>query len=166
MKNFFKTFLIIILAAAAFVLGFLVSKADMSKWKPSPLVEAIPYGEVIEMTSFAEAEFYDSKNEFMGAEIQVNIKYPARLEPASKLPAEYKEGMKKLYSSCVLHVKEIPSKEVLEKMKQALSESRHLKLVEGEGVRVSYVEDKIEGRKAKRIVKIELKPENYYFVKY
>lgn len=166
LKRFFRTIIIIIFAAALFLLGLYFNKLDLNRWKPRPLIEQIPFEDVIEVTGFEEAEFYDSKNEFIGAEIQMNVKFQARIEPVSKLPREYKEGQKKTYSHIDLYVKKIPSKEVLEKMKEALAESMYLKLIESEDVQVTYVTLKIDGKRVKRIEKIELKPDSYYFVKF
>jgi len=166
LKNFFKAIFFIIFAVALFLLGLYFNKLDLSRWKPSPLVEQIPFGDVIEVTGSEEVEFYDSKNEFIGAEIQMNVKFQARIEPASKLPKDYKEGLKKVNSHVDLYVKKIPSKEVLERMKEALAESKYLRLIESEDVQATYVSMKIDGRRVKRIEKIELKPESYYFVKF
>jgi hypothetical protein len=166
LKRFFKTIFIIIFAAALIVLGFFINKFDLDKLKPIKLVEQIPFGQVVEVTGYEDAEFYDSKNEFIGAEIRIRVEFESRIEPAAKLPVEYKQGVRKAYSDIDIYVKDIESKEQLEKMKQALEEIKYLKLIEGEGVQADYVEKKIDGKKIKSLAKLYLKPDNYYFVKY
>lgn len=166
MKKMFKVIFIIIFAAALVVLGFFVSKFNLDKWRPAKLVEQIPFGEVIEVTGYEDAEFYDSKNEFIGAEMKIRVEFVSKIEPAAKLPAEYKEGIRKAYSKIDIVVKDIPSKENLEKMKLALDEIKYLKLIETEDITAEYVERKIDGKKVKSLAKIFARPENYYFVKY
>lgn len=166
MKRFFKTIFIIIFAVALIVVGFFLNKFDLDKLRPAKLVEQIPYGQVIEVSAYEDAEFYDSKNEFIGAEIRIRVEFESKIEPAAKLPTEYRQGMRKAYSEIDLYVKDIESKEQLEKMKQALEEIRYIKLIESEGIQADYVEKKIDGKKIKSLEKIYLKPDNYYFVKY
>lgn len=166
MEKLFKVIFIIIFAAALIVLGFFVSKFDLDKWRPAKLVEQIPFGEVIEVTGYEDAEFYDSKNEFIGAEMKIRVEFVSKIEPAAKLPAEYREGIRKAYSKIDIVVKDIPSKENLEKMKLALDEIKYLKLIETEDITAEYVERKIDGKKVKSLAKIFARPENYYFVKY
>lgn len=165
-KKIFKTIFIIIFAAALVVVGFFLNKFDLDKLRPAKLVEQIPYGQVIEVSSYKDAEFYDSKNEFIGAEIRIRVEFESRIEPAAKLPAEYKQGTRKAYSEIDLIVKDIESKEQLEKMKQALEEIGYIKLIESEGIQADYVEKKIDGKKVKSLEKLYLRPDNYYFVKY
>jgi len=166
MKRFFKTIFIIIFAAALIVLGSLLKKFDLDTLRPVKLVEQIPYGLVIEVSAYEDAEFYDSKNEFIGAEIRIRVEFESKIEPVAKLPAEYKQGTKKAYSEIDIYVKDIESKEQLEKMKQALEEIGYIKLIESEGIQADYVEKKIDGKKIKSLAKLYLKPDNYYFVKY
>ena len=166
MKKLFNVIFIIIFAAALVVLGFFVSKFNLDKWRPAKLVEQIPFGEVIEVTGYEDAEFYDSKNEFIGAEMKIRVEFVSKIEPAAKLPAEYKQGIRKAYSKIDIVVKDIPSKENLEKMKLALDEIKYLKLIETEDITAEYVERKIDGKKVKSLAKIFARPENYYFVKY
>jgi len=166
MKRFFKTVFIIIFAVALIVVGFFINKFDLDKLRPAKLVEQIPYGQVVEVSAYEDAEFYDSKNEFIGAEIRIRVEFESKIEPAAKLPAEYKQGMRKAYSEIDLYVKDIESKEQLEKMKQALEELGYIKLIESEGIQADYVERKIDGKKIKSLEKLYLKPDNYYFVKY
>jgi len=64
-----------------------------------------------------------------------------------------------------IYVKEIPNKEVLDKMKEALESSQYLKLIESEEVQASFVETKIDNKKVKSIEKIFVRPEDYYFIK-
>jgi len=165
-KKLFKAVFIIIFAAALIVLGFLASKFNLDKWRPAKLVEQIPFGEVIEVTGYEDAEFYDSENEFIGAEVKIRVEFVSRIEPAAKLPAEYKQGIRKAYSKIDIVVKDIPSKEGLEKMKLALDEIKYLKLVETVDITAEYVERKIDGKRVKSLAKIFARPENYYFVKY
>ena len=166
MKRFFRTIFIIIFVIALIVVGFFLNKFDLDKLRPAKLVEQIPYGQVIEISAYEDAEFYDSKNEFIGAEIRIRVEFESKIEPVAKLPNEYRQGMKKAYSEIDLYVKDIESKEQLEKMKQALEEIRYIKLIESEGIQADYVEKKIDGKKIKSLEKINLKPDNYYFVKY
>jgi len=166
MKRIFKTIFIIIFAAALIVVGFFLNKFDLDRLRPAKLVEQIPYGLVIEVSAYEDAEFYDSKNEFIGAEIRIRVEFESRIEPAAKLPADYRQGMRKAYSEIDLYVKDIESKEQLEKMKQALEEIGYIKLIESEGIQADYIEKKIDGKKIKSLEKLYLKPDNYYFVKY
>jgi len=169
MKPFLKKFLItifIIFVAAAFAFfGFYFNKFGLDILKPTKLVEHIPFGEVLEVTGFEEKEFYDSKNEFIGAEIIIKVKFASQIEPVEKLPSEYKRGIKKAYSNVDIYVKEIPNKEVLDKMKEALESSQYLKLIESEEVQASFIETKIDNKKVKSIEKIFVRPEDYYFIK-
>jgi len=165
-KKFFKVIFIVIFAAALLLLGFFINKFNLDKWRPAKLVEQIPFGEVIEVTGYEDAEFYDAKNEFIGAEIRIRVEFESKIEPAAKLPAEYKQGIRKAYSEIDIYVKDIPSKEFLENMKKGLDESKYLKLIETEGIDAEYKESRIDGRKVKSLVKIFVRPENYYFVKY
>ena len=165
-KKLITTIFIILLAAALFLLGFYLDKFDIVKWKPVTLVEQIPYGEVLEITEFEEIEFYDSMNKFIGAEINIRVKFASHIEPIEKLPSEYKNELKKAYSDVDIYVKEIPSLEGLEKMKVALADSKYLKLIEDKEIQAFFVETRINNKKIKRIEKIFLNPESYYFVKY
>jgi hypothetical protein len=63
-------------------------------------------------------------------------------------------------------VKEIPSKEALEKMMEALADSKYLELIEDKEIQAFLYEAKLNNKKVKRIEKIFLKPESYFFVKY
>jgi hypothetical protein len=166
MKSFFKIIFIVIFAAALVVLGFFASKFNLDKWRPAKLVEQIPFGEIIEVAGYEDAEFYDSKNEFIGAEMKIRVQFVSRIEPVAKLPAEYKQGIRKAYSKIDIVVKDIPSKEDLEKMKLALDEIKYLKLIETVDITAEYVERKIDGKRVKSLSKIFARPENYYFVKY
>jgi len=171
MKSFFKKLivaliLIVIIAAAVVVLGLYFNKINLNMWKSTPLVEKIPYGQNLEVIEFKEAEFYDSTNEFIGAEIRIKVKFASQIEPKNKLPSEYKRGLKKAYSNVDIYVKDIISLEMLEKMKEALAESRYLKLIEGKEVRAEFYETKINNKKVKSIEKLFVMPDSYYFVKY
>lgn len=166
LKKFFRILLIILVAAAFAVLGFYFNKFNLDKLKPTTLVEQIPFGEVLEVTGFEDAEFYDSTNEFIGAEIRIKVKFASHIEPIDRLPSEYKRGLKKAYSNVEILVKEIPSKEVLEKMIEALADSKFLKLIENKEVQASFVETKIDNKKLKSIEIVFVNPESYYFVKY
>ncbi len=166
MKKVFKAVFVIIFAVALIVLGFFVSKFNLDKWRPAKLVEQIPFGEIIEVTGYEDAEFYDSKNEFIGAEMRIWVEFVSKIEPKAKLPAEYKQGIRKAYSKIEIVVKDIPSKEFLEKMKLALDEIKYLKLVETADITAEYVERKIDGKKVKSLAKIFARPENYLFVKF
>lgn len=166
LKKFFRIIFIIIIAAGFALLGFYFNKFGWDMLRPTSLVEQVPFGEVLEVLEFKEAEFYDSTNEFIGAELRIKVKYASHIEPAEKLPSEYKRGLKKAYSNVVVYVKEIPSEEVLQKMIEALKESSYLKLIENKDVQVSFVETRINNKKVKSIEKIFVKPESYYFIKY
>lgn len=166
MKSFFKIIFIVIFAVALIVLGFFASKFNLDKWRPAKLVEQIPFGEIIEVTGYDDAEFYDSKNEFIGAEMRIKVEFVSHIEPAAKLPAEYREGIRKAYSKIEIVVKDIPSQEFLGKMKQALDEIKYLKLIESADITAEYAERKIDGKKVKSLAKIFARPENYLFVKF
>jgi len=166
MKSIFKLIFVIIFAVALVVLGFFASKFNLDKWRPAKLVEQIPFGEVIEVAGYEDAEFYNAKNEFIGAEIKIRVEFVSRIEPAAKLPADYKEGIRKAYSKIDIVVKDIQSKEGLEKMKLALDEIKYLKLIETADITAEYVERKIDGKRVKSLAKIFARPENYNFVKY
>lgn len=165
-KKFFKVIFIVIFAVALLLLGFFINKFNLDKWRPAKLVEQVPFGEVIEVTGYEDAEFYDAKNEFIGAEIRIRVEFESKIEPVAKLPAEYRQGVRKAYSEIDIYVKDIPSKEFLENMKKGLDESKYLKLIETEEIDVEYKESRIDGKKVKSLVKIVVRPENYYFVKY
>lgn len=165
-KKFFKFFFVILFAVALVVLGFFISKYGWDKWRPAKLVEQIPFGEVIEVTAYEDAEFYDSKNEFIGAEVRIRVEFESKIEPKAKLPTEYRQGIRKAYSKIDIYVKDIPTKEFLENMKVALDEIKYLKLIESEGITAEYVQTRIDGKKVKSLAKIFVKPDNYYFVKY
>lgn len=166
MKSLFKAAFIILFAAALIILGFFASKFNLDKWRPAKLVEQIPFGEVIEVTGYEDAEFYDSKNEFIGAEMKIRVEFVSRIEPAAKLPAEYRQGIRKAYSKIEIVIKDIKSQEDLEKMKKALDEIKYLKLIETADITAEYVERKIDGKKVKSLAKIFARPENYLFVKF
>ncbi len=166
MKKVFKAVFVIIFAVALIVLGFFVSKFNLDKWRPAKLVEQIPFGEIIEVSRYEDAEFYDSKNEFIGAEMRIWVEFVSKIEPKAKLPAEYKQGIRKAYSKIEIVVKDIPSKEFLEKMKLALDEIKYLKLVETADITAEYVDRRIDGKKVKSLAKIFARPENYLFVKF
>jgi hypothetical protein len=166
LKKFFKFFFIIIFAVALLLSGYFLNKFDLDRWKPAKLVEQIPFEKVIEVTGYEDAEFYDSKNEFIGAEMIIRVEFESNIEPVAKLPAEYRQGIRKAYSEIDIYVKDIPDKEALEKMKQGLDESKYLKLIETVGIDAEYVETKIDGKKVKSLAKIFVRPEHYYFVKF
>jgi hypothetical protein len=165
-KKLMTTIYVIILAVVLFLLAFYLDKFDIVKLRPVTLVEQIPYGEVIEIEEFDKTEFYDSMNKFIGADIVLRVRFAARIEPVERLPLEYKDELKKAYSNVDIYVKEIPSKEALEKMMEALADSKYLKLIEDKDIRAFLYETKINNKKVKRIEKIFLKPESYFFVKY
>ncbi len=166
MKSIFKIIFIIIFAGALVVLGFFASKFNLDKWRPAKLVEKIPFDEIIEVTGYEDAEFYDSKNEFIGAEMKIRVEFVSIIEPAAKLPAEYKQGIRKAYSRPEIVVKDIPTLEDLEKMKKALDEIKYLKLIETADITAEYVERRIDGKKVKSLSKIFARPDNYLFVKF
>jgi len=166
MKKFLKTFiiLVVIVALAAVVIYFDLYKLD---WiSPTLLVEQIPYEEIFEITEFEDAEFYDSTNEFMGAEIRIGVRFLSYISPPEKLPEEYKKGEKKEYSSVNIFVKDVPSLKALEKMREALESSKYLKLIKNKEIRTTFHESKLGNKKVKRIEEISVKPDGYYFVKY
>jgi hypothetical protein len=165
-KKLMTTIYVIILAVVLFLLAFYLDKFDIVKLRPVTLVEQIPYGEVIEIEEFDKTEFYDSMNKFIGADIVLRVRFAARIEPVERLPLEYKDELKKAYSNVDIYVKEIPSKEALEKMMEALADSKYLKLIEDKDIQAFLYETKINNKKVKRIEKIFLKPESYFFVKY
>jgi len=165
-KKLIKTIFIIILATALFLLVFYLDKFDIVRLRPVTLVEQIPYGETIEIEEFEETEFYDSMNKFIGADIVIRVRFAAHIEPVERLPLEYKDELKKAYSNVDIYVKEIPSKEALEKMMEALADSKYLELIENKEIQAFLYETKINNKKVKRIEKIFLKPESYFFVKY
>jgi hypothetical protein len=170
MKSFGKKLMtsiyVIILAVVLFLVVFYLDKFNVVKLSPVTLVEQIPYGEVIEIEAFEETEFYDSMNKFIGADIVIRVRFAAHIEPVERLPLDYKNELKKAYSNVDIHVKEIPSKEALEKMMEALAGSKYLKLVEDKEIQAFLYETKIDNKKVKRIKKIFVKPESYFFVKY
>ena len=166
LKKFFKFFFIFIFAVALLLSGYFLNKFDLGRLRHAKLIEQIPYEEVIKVTSYEDAEFYDSKNEFIGAEMIIRVEFESKIEPVAKLPAEYRQGIRKAYSEIDIYVKDIPDKESLEKMKQGLDESKYLKLIETEGIEAEYVESKIDGKKVKSLAKIFVRPEHYYFVKF
>jgi hypothetical protein len=165
-KKLMTTIYVIILAVVLFLLAFYLDKFDIVKLRPVTLVEQIPYGEVIEIEEFDKTEFYDSMNKFIGADIVLRARFVAHIEPVERLPLEYKDELKKAYSNVDIYVKEIPSKEALEKMMEALADSKYLKLIEDKDIQAFLYETKINNKKVKRIEKIFLKPESYFFVKY
>jgi hypothetical protein len=65
-----------------------------------------------------------------------------------------------------IYVKEIPNQEALEKMKEALAVGNYIKLIEDKEIQAFLYETKINNKKVKRIEKIFLKPDSYFFVKY
>lgn len=166
MKKFFKFIFIIVFAVGLIILGIFFNKFNLDKWRPAKLVEQIPFGEIIEVTGYEDAEFYDSKNEFIGAEVRIRVEFESRIEPVAKLPTEYRQGIRKAYSEIDIYVKDIPTKEFLENMKLALDEIKYLKLVETEGIDVEYVQTRLDGKKVKSLSKIFVKPDSYYFVKF
>jgi hypothetical protein len=165
-KKFLKFIFIIVFAVALVIVGIFVNKFNLDKWRPAKLIEQIPFGEIIEVTSYEDAEFYDSKNEFIGAEVRIRVEFESRIEPAAKLPAEYKQGLRKAYSEIDIYVKDIPTKEFLENMKLALDEIKYLKLIESEGIVAEYVQTKLDGKKVKSLSKIFVNPDNFNFVKF
>ncbi|NIM57374.1 MAG: hypothetical protein GTO16_00310 [Candidatus Aminicenantes bacterium] len=170
MKSFGKKLMtsiyLIILAVVVFLVLFYLDKFNIVRLRPVTLVEQIPYGQVIEIEAFEETEFYDSMNQFIRAEIIIRVRFAAHIEPVQRLPLEYRDELKKAYSNVDIHVKEIPSKEALEKMLEALADSKYLELVGDSEIQAFLYETKIDNRKVKRIEKIFLKPESYFFVKY
>jgi hypothetical protein len=157
---------VIILAVVLFLVLFYLDKFNIVRLSPVTLVEQIPYGEVIEIEEFEETEYYDSMNKFIGADIVIRVRFTAHIEPVERLPLEYKDELKKAYSNVDIYVKEIPNKEALEKMMEALADSKYLELVEDKEIQAFLYETKINNKKVKRIEKIFLKPESYFFVKY
>jgi hypothetical protein len=129
-KKLTRTIFVIIIATVLFLIVFYLDKFDIVRLSPITLVEQIPYEEVIEIEEFEETEFYDSMNKFIGAEIVIRVRFPAHIEPAERLPLEYKDQLKRAYSNVDIYVKEIPSKEALEKMMEALADSKYLELIE------------------------------------
>ena len=165
-KKLIRSIFILIIATALFLVVFYLDKFDIVRLRPVTLVEQIPYGEVLEIEQFEETEFYDSMNQFIGADIVIRVRFAAHIEPLERLPLEYRDELKKAYSNPDIHVKEIPSKEALEKMMEALADSKYLELVEDKEIQAFLYETKIDNKKVKRIEKIFLKPESYFFVKY
>ncbi len=165
-KKLIRTIFVIIIATVLFLVVFYLDKFDIVRLKPITLVEQIPYEEVIEIKEFEETEFYDSMNKFIGAEIVIRVRFSAHIEPAERLPLEYKDELKKAYSDVDIYVKEIPNKEALEKMMEALADSKYLELIEDKEIQAFLYETKLNNKKVKRIEKIFLKPESYFFVKY
>jgi hypothetical protein len=164
MKKFSRIVILIIGAAAFAVLGFYSNKININRWKPKPLIEQIPFEEALEVLGSEQAEFYTSANEFMRAEIKIKVKFPSHIEPADRLPSEYRSGQKKAYSTLEIVVTDIPSAELLAKMKEALSQRKYLKLAKNQDMQVVFKETRIDHKKIKSIERISLKPENYYFV--
>jgi len=165
-KKLVRTLFIIILATAIFLVVFYLDKFDIVRLRAVTLVEQIPYGEVLEIEEFEETEFYDSMNQFIGADIVIRVRFAARIEPVERLPLEYKDELKKAYSNIDIYVKEIPNQEALEKMKEALAVGNYIKLIEDKEIQAFLYETKINNKKVKRIEKIFLKPDSYFFVKY
>ena len=165
-KKLTRTIFVIIIATVLFLIVFYLDKFDIVRLRPITLVEQIPYEGVIEIEGFEETEFYDSMNKFIGAEIVIRVKFAAHIEPAERLPLEYKDELKRAYSNIDIYVKEIPSKEVLEKMMEALADSKYLELIEDKEIHAFLYEAKLNNKKVKRIEKIFLTPESYFFVKY
>ncbi len=165
-KKLVKTLFIIILATVIFLIVFYLDKSDIIRLRPVTLVEQIPYGEVLEIEEFEETEFYDSMNQFLGADIVIRVRFAAHIEPVERLPQEYRNELKKAYSSVDIYVKEIPSQEALVRMKEALAAGRYIKLIEDKEIQAFLYETKIDNKKVKRIEKIFLKPDSYFFVKY
>ncbi len=165
-KKLTRTIFVIIIATILFLIVFYLDKFDIVRLKPITLVEQIPYEEAIEIEGFEETEFYDSMNKFIGAEIVIRVRFAAHIEPAERVPLEYKDELKRAYSNVDIYVKEIPSKETLEKMMEALTDSKYLELIENKGIQAFLYEAKLNNKKAKRIEKIFLTPESYFFVKY
>jgi hypothetical protein len=165
-KKLMTTIYVIIVAVVVFLIVFYLDKFDIVKLRPVTLVEQIPYGQVLEIENSEQTEFYDSMNKFIGAEIVIRVRFAARIEPVERLPVEYKDELKKAYSNIDLYVKDIPSKEALDKMMEALANSKYLELIENKEIQAFLYETKINNKKVKRIEKMFLKPESYYFVKY
>lgn len=165
-KKLFGTVIIIIIIAVIAVAAYFISKSGLGWLRPSPLVEQIPREEIIEIKGFEDAEFYDSTNEFIGAEIRINVSFDSHFLPAEKMPSEYKEGQKKVSSSAVILVKDIASLEILEKMREALASSSYLKLRKESEIQAVFGEAKIDGKKAKIIKELNLKADDYYFVRF
>ena len=165
-KKLTRTIFVIIIATVLFLIVFYLDKFDIVRLSPITLVEQIPYEEVIEIEEFEETEFYDSMNKFIGAEIVIRVRFAANIEPAERLPLEYKDELKRAYSNVDIYVKEIPSKEALEKMMEALADSKYLELIEDKEIQAFLYEAKLNNKKVKRIEKIFLTPESYFFVKY
>jgi hypothetical protein len=165
-KKLMRTIYLIIVAVVVFLIVFYLDKFDIVKLRPVTLVEQIPYGRVLEIENSEQTEFYDSMNKFIGAEIVIRVRFAARIEPVERLPVEYKDELKRAYSNVDLYVKDIPSKEALDKMMVALANSKYLELIENKEIQAFLYETKINNKKVKRIEKMFLKPESYYFVKY
>jgi hypothetical protein len=165
-KKLMRTIYVIIVAVVVFLIVFYLDKFDIVKLRPVTLVEQIPYGQVLEIENAEQTEFYDSMNKFIGAEIVIRVRFAARIEPVERLPVEYKDELKKAYSNVDLYVKDIPSKEALDKMMEALTNSKYLELIENKEIQAFLYETKINNKKVKRKEKMFLKPESYYFVKY
>jgi hypothetical protein len=165
-KKLSRTIFVMIIATVLFLIVFYLDKFDIVKLRPITLVEQIPYEEVIEIEVFEETEFYDSMNKFIGAEIVIRVRFAAHIEPADRLPLEYKDELKRAYSNVDIYVKEILSKEVLDKMMEALADSKYLELIKDKEIQAFLYETKLNNKKVKRIEKIFLKPESYFFVKY
>jgi hypothetical protein len=165
-KKLIRSIFILIIATALFLLVFYLDKFDIVRLRPVTLVEQIPYGEVLEIEEFEETEFYDSMNQFIGADIVIRVRFAAHIEPVERLPLEYKDELKKAYSNIDIYVKEIPSQEALEKMKEALAVGNYIKLIEDKEIQAFLYETKLNNKKVKRIEKIFLKPDSYFFVKY
>lgn len=165
-KKLSRTIFVMIIATVLFLIVFYLDKFDIVKLRPITLVEQIPYEEVIEIEVFEETEFYDSMNKFIGAEIVIRVRFAAHIEPADRLPLAYKDELKRAYSNVDIYVKEILSKEVLDKMMEALADSKYLELIKDKEIQAFLYETKLNNKKVKRIEKIFLKPESYFFVKY
>ena len=166
LKKSLKAIIIIVVLAGLVtaVIYFDLYKLD---WiRPTLLVEQVPYEEVCEINEFEDAEFYDSTNEFMGAEIRIGVRFLAVIAPPEKLPEEYKEGVKKEYSNVNIFVKDVPSLKTLEKMREALESSKFLKLIKNKEIHVTFLESRLGNKKVKRIEEISVKSDGYYFVKY
>lgn len=165
-KKLSRTIFVMIIATVLFLIVFYLDKFDIVKLRPITLIEQIPYEEVIEIEVFEETEFYDSMNKFIGAEIVIRVRFAAHIEPADRLPLAYKDELKRAYSNVDIYVKEILSKEVLDKMMEALADSKYLELIKDKEIQAFLYETKLNNKKVKRIEKIFLKPESYFFVKY
>jgi hypothetical protein len=87
-KKLVRTLFLIILATAIFLVVFYLDKFDIVRLRAVTLVEQIPYGEVLEIEEFEETEFYDSMNQFIGADIVIRVRFAARIEPVERLPLE------------------------------------------------------------------------------